>query len=47
MIYKCDDGATMALSQYPRLNIGDGTRDSDRRGFNLGMKHVEAVKVSW
>ena len=41
------DGATMALSQYPRLNIGDGSRDSNRRGLNLGMKHVEAVIVGW
>ena len=37
----------MALSQYPHLNIGDGSRDSDRRGLNLGMKHVEEVIVSW
>ena len=40
----------MALSQYPRLNIGDGLRVSDRRGLKLGMKHmkhVEAVIVSW
>ena len=42
--------STMALSQYPRLNIGDGLRVSDRRGLKLGMKHmkhVEAVIVSW
>ena len=37
----------MPLSQDPRLNIGDGSRDSEMRGLNLGMKHVEAVIVSW
>ena len=39
--------STMALSQYPRLNIGDGSRESDRRGLNMGIKHVEAMIVSW
>ena len=33
MIYKYN----MALSQYPRLNIGDGSRDSGRRGLKLGV----------
>ena len=38
----------MALPQYPRLNtgIGERSRDSDWRGLNLEMKHVEAVIVS-